>query len=501
MAISTSNFARFLFFIVINYSYCQNFATQINNIAINNDMMGGAVVVFCENQIINAHYFGKSDFQRNIALNENTKFRIASISKTITAIAIMQLVQQNLLDINQDVSQILGYPVKNPNFPQTNITTKMLLSHQSSIIDGPTYGSFLNATNSQNPIPNLSQILTPAGSFYHVNQFNSAMPGTYFNYSNINYVILGTIVEKVSNQRFDVFCKENILQPLLIDASFNVNDLQNIDQLAVLYRKTNNNWVPQVDNYLGIQPVFTNLSGYLPGTNGGRFAPQGGLRISAQDLAKLVMVLQNPLNFQPSILNNNTANLMKSQNWLYNGNNGNNYFGLFLKWGLGLHLTTNSPGQDVVLTGSQSMFGHTGEAYGLVSDAYFDPVRKVGLVIITNGVGVGYQTNSQSAFYTVEREIFDVIENHANVNSCLNLDVEDNNLSPYFKIYPNPVNDKINIYIENFEEYFQAIIIGADGKTVLTKYIRDNHTTIDVSTLSKGFYLVKIYQSVQTFIK
>jgi hypothetical protein len=94
-----------------------------------------------------------------------------------------------------------------------------------------------------------------------------------------------------------------------------------------------------------------------------------------------------------------------------------------------------------------------------------------------------------------------VIENHTNVNSCLNLVVEDFNHTPYFKIYPNPVNDKINIYIENFEEYFQAIIIGADGKTVLTKYIRDNYTTIDVSTLSKGFYLVKINQSVQTFIK
>jgi len=65
-------------------------------------MMGGALVVFCENGIIENISIGKSDFSRNINSSINTKYRIASISKTITAIAVMQLVEQNLLDLDHN---------------------------------------------------------------------------------------------------------------------------------------------------------------------------------------------------------------------------------------------------------------------------------------------------------------------------------------------------------------------------------------------------------------
>jgi len=219
------------------HTSAQSLATQFNTISANNDMMGGSLIVFCENGIIENLSIGKSDFSRNINTTTDTKYRIASVSKTITAIAIMQLVEQNLLDLDVDISPILGYSVQNPNHPSLPITTRMLLSHTSSIIDGSTYSSFLAATVNNNPIPNLSEILTPSGAYYTAGQFNNTLPGSYFNYSNINYVILGTIIEKASNLRFDVYCKQNISDPLGIDASFNVNDLTDIDELAVIYRK------------------------------------------------------------------------------------------------------------------------------------------------------------------------------------------------------------------------------------------------------------------------
>lgn len=92
----------------------------------------------------------------------------------------MQLVEQNLLDLNTDISTILGFNVRNPNYPNTAITVKMLLSHTSSIINGSTYDAFLQATSNNNPIPNLGEILTPSGSFYNTGQFNNILPGTYF---------------------------------------------------------------------------------------------------------------------------------------------------------------------------------------------------------------------------------------------------------------------------------------------------------------------------------
>lgn len=401
--------------------FSQNLAGTVSQIATEYDMMGGSLVVFCENEFIEEVYWGESDDQRNIPTDFHTKYRIASISKTITAIAIMQLVQQNELGLDDDIDSILGYNVQNPSYPSSAITPRMLLSHTSGIVDGSTYSSFLSATTNATVIPNLSQLLLSGGSYYSSSLFNAIMPGTYFNYSNLNYVILGTIVEKVSGVRFDTYCKENIFEPLGIDASFNPADLDDMNQLAVLYRKVSGVWTPQVDNFQGIPPSYSNLEGYTPGTNGARFGPQGSLRCSARDLALIFMCLLDMDYCSNTLLQGQQLNDMLEQNWTYNGNNGNNYYGLFRSWGLGIHRITNTPNNDIVLPGSSQMFGHTGEAYGLVSDAYFDTTRRIGLVFLTNGVGTGYTTGSNSAFYTIEKDIFDAVENNFQGQNCLNI--------------------------------------------------------------------------------
>jgi CubicO group peptidase (beta-lactamase class C family) len=465
----------------------QSLVDQFDTIAQNNDMLGGAVVVFCEDGIIENIAIGTSDVTRDIDATVDTKYRIASISKTITAIAVMQLVEQNLLDLDQDISTILGYSVQNPNHPTIPITSRMLLSHTSTIVDGTTYSDFMGATVSDSPIPNLSEILTVGGDYYTASQFNNTQPGTYFNYSNINFVILGTIIEKITNLRFDVYCKQNISMPLGIDASFNVNDLTNIDQLAVIYRKEGTVWTPQVDNYQGTQPFFSNLNGYIPGTNGGRFGPQGGFRCSAQDLAKIFLVLMNNGSFDgDTLLSEASCNAMVNNEWTYNGNNGNNYFGLFRSWGLGIHRVTSTPGGDVALPGSSTMFGHPGEAYGLVSDAYFDTTRKVGFVFINNGVGIGYQTGNNSGFYTIEEEVFEAIENHSNLAGCSQTSVQQQSDDTIVQIYQNPSTGKVHIELPNQSPLSVSVF---DIKGALIKETVD--VQIDVSAFAKGVYFIK----------
>lgn len=465
----------------------QTLSDEFNVISDNNDMMGGTLVVFCENGIIENISIGKSDFSRNINSSINTKYRIASISKTITAIAVMQLVEQNLLDLDADINTILGYSVQNPNHPTIPITSRMLLSHTSTIIDGTTYSSFLDATVNNNPILNLSELLNATGSYYTSGQFNNTLPGTYFNYSNINYVILGTIVEKISNTRFDIYCKQNISIPLGIDASFNVNDLVDIDQLAVLYRKPSGIWTPQADNYEGLQPVFDNLNGYIPGTNGGRFGPQGSFRCSGQDLAKLFIVLMNNGDFNgDTLLSESSCNAMVANEWTFNGNNGNNYYGLFRSWGLGIHRITSTPGNDIALPGSISMFGHAGEAYGLVSDAYFEPIRKVGFIFINNGVGIGYQTNNNSIFYSIEQEIFAAIENYGNIISCTQTAGFEQIQEGFTLIYPNPTNGLVTIEIQN--QTIQGIQV-YDLQGELIKETAESQ--FDLSNFPNGTYFIK----------
>jgi CubicO group peptidase (beta-lactamase class C family) len=77
--------------------------------------------------------------------------------------------------------------------------------------------------------------------------------------------------------------RDQILAPLDIDGSFNIQDLTDLNNLSVLYRY-NNGWQAQWDNYQGVMPMSPDLNNYLPGTNGLYFAPQGGLRTTAQGM-------------------------------------------------------------------------------------------------------------------------------------------------------------------------------------------------------------------------
>ncbi len=492
----------FGFLLLTSKLFTQQLDSSLTQIAFNHDAMGAATLVFCETDILHEHYIGYSDFQRGIKVNPDTYFRVASISKLITAMAFMQLVEENEVSLDQSIHSILGYAPINPAYPSINLTPRMLLSHTSSIIDGPGYSSFLQASVGQNPIPDLSEILLPSGSFYHSGQFNALEPGSYFNYSNLNYVILGTLIEKISGMRFDAYCRQTIFEPLNLDASFNVNDLDSIDLLAVLYRKVGGVWQPQADDFQGVQPVHTNLDNYLPGTNAGRWGPQGSLRIKARDLARLLQFFMQDEEAASSVLSRETLLSMMQEAWAYTGSNGNSYGDLFLSWGLGVHRITGTPGKDQVLTGSEAMFGHTGEAYGLVSDAFLDTTRKVGFVWMTNGVGAGFVLNASSAFYTIEQEVFTAIEQEGELESCQELVIEPF-LSPKVKmqLFPNPCYDRIRISNLTPGENSLLRIYSLEGILLLSEPIREESMVLELAHLPPGVYGVRWNDAFEYFVK
>jgi CubicO group peptidase (beta-lactamase class C family) len=403
----------------------------------------------------------------------------------------MKLVDQHLISLDTSISAVLGYNVTNPLFPISKITPLMLLSHTSGIIDGSTYSDFLNATYNQNPMPNLSELLTPSGSFYTSDQFIMEPPGSWFNYSNINFIVVATLIEKVTGMRFDEFMRQEILIPMGISVSYNVNHIENLDNLAVLYRKSNGNRVAQANNYQGIQPVFGNLEGYIPGTNGGRFAPQGGLRITATDLSKIFQLLLNHGSHQTTqILSATAVEQMHNDQWTHNGSNGNNYYNLFNSRGLGIHRILNIPQADVVLTGSDAMFGHPGEAYGLVSDAYADTTRNLGLVFVANGCGVDYETNGESAFYTVEKQIFDALNPYADALNCDTLTfTAENNQTTEPRLFPNPVKDQLYISLSHSEAPVSFTLFDLYGQALLTGTTRGATTELSLGHLPAGLYL------------
>lgn len=385
----------------------------LQEISLRHDLLGSSLVLFNDEHIIAESHYGKSDYPREIATNTQTLYRVASISKLVTAIAMMQLIEKNVCSLDKDISQILRYSVQNPAYPHNPITIRMLLSHTSSITDSKSYSQFISSTTNEKSIPNLCEILDKEGIFYSELTYSPHQPGTYFQYSNINYVIVATIIEKITRERFDHYCKKNIFNVLGLKASFNPQAIKNVNNIAVLYRKKDGQWLPQLDNYKGKRPKLQNLSGYIAGTNAGRLGPQGSLRSSARDIAKIMISLNtNPQIQRKVLLRKSTVDTMYSSQWIEQDSNGNNYNGLFRNWGLGVHRLTGLPNSDIALPYSRLMLGHCGEAYGLISAAYYDPERKLGFVFITNGVGKSLMKGNKSAFYTVEEDVFDAVENY-----------------------------------------------------------------------------------------
>jgi CubicO group peptidase (beta-lactamase class C family) len=162
---------------------------------------------------------GWADIAKKVPMTPDTVQNIASISKTVTATAVMQLVESDRLKLKADVNEYLPYRIRNPRHRDSPITIRQLLTHISSIQDGPAYGDSYSCGD---PIISLNDwivsVLTPEGSHYHPQHyFGSKKPGERRQYSNIGYGLLGLIVESVSGKPFNEYCRDHIFAPLGMD--------------------------------------------------------------------------------------------------------------------------------------------------------------------------------------------------------------------------------------------------------------------------------------------
>jgi hypothetical protein len=117
--------------------------------------------------------------------------RIASVSKLVVALGVMRLAEQGRIDLDADVSRQLGWPLRNPAFPDVPITLRMLLSHTSSVKDeGDNYVLPLGRT--------VRETAALPETFDRAHR-----PGAFFRYSNLNYPLIGSVLEKATGERFD----------------------------------------------------------------------------------------------------------------------------------------------------------------------------------------------------------------------------------------------------------------------------------------------------------
>lgn len=375
-------------------------------------------------------FIDSSNAANNKKATPDSLYRIASISKLIVSLAVVKLVDEGKLDLDRDVSDYFGYRVRNPNFPDTKITLRMLMTHTSSLRDGGGY-NFPESLN-------LRDVLLPGGARYGGGAMwaKDRAPGAYFNYCNFAWGLIATAMERATNERFDRLMQRVLFAPMGITATFDPASLS-LDarsRVATLYRKrTEANgkeiwnyagpWVAQVDDFSKDAPRPRATDAYVIGSNGSVYGPQGGARISANDLGKLMLMLMNGGQFEgKTVLSTNAVKQLLDEQWRYDksafGGKGNRADddegegGLFNAFALGPQIFLDvsggkARGDRIVEGGGFTGVGHLGNAYGLTSAFVLDPKTKNGVIFFVGGTAVDPDADKgqYSAFYRYEERI------------------------------------------------------------------------------------------------
>lgn len=361
---------------------------KINQFMEKSGTLGLAVAVVKDGQIVYTGSFGQRSPNDETPLKDGDIFRIASISKSFTTTTLMKLVEEGKVSLDDEVSSLTGFPVQNPQFPETPITVKMLLSHSSSLNDSQGYFT-LNALN-------------PATNPDYAKCYNNYEPGTAYEYCNFGFNTIGTIIEKLSGVRFDQYVREVVILPLNLTASFNVDDLPGATFVPLSHPDTTGFAATGKIGFTISEGVYNSIAArldtaYIMGYTTPMFSPTGGMKTSARDLARYMIMHMN-YGIDPAsgvrIISEDNSKLMQTPA-IPTGDEGG--------YGLALTRTTN-------LIKGETMVGHTGSAYGLYSAMYFEPEKKFGIVMMTNGTTPDYATYV-NGYAPVQREVVNILYN------------------------------------------------------------------------------------------
>ena len=363
-------------------------------------------VAFDRNGELASFADGIADPEAGRRVTADDPVRVASISKLVVAIGVMKLVEQGQLELDRDVTAYLGWNLRNPNVSGGVVTLRMILSHTSSVRDH----------DDQYVIPlgsSLREVMADPKSWDPAHG-----PGAgYFTYSNLNFPIVGSAIEIVTGERFDIWMRRNILEPMKLDACYNWPACSDA-AVARAVELDSPDGKPQKDDLHGQRPacpVFVSegapcdLTRWSLGDNGSLFAPQGGLRISARGLARVGRLLLNGGTIDGvRIISPQSVDLLLTQIWRFDGSNGSTEKGFYCSYGLATQqIPTRARGcADDMGTGGAILVGHAGDAYGMKAGLWIDRARGRGIAYFVTGVPDQARRDDRSAFTAAEARAF-----------------------------------------------------------------------------------------------
>jgi CubicO group peptidase (beta-lactamase class C family) len=322
-----------------------------------NHIPGVASIALKDGQIVWNQSYGYAVLEDSIPVADSTLFYLASISKTSVAIALMQVWEQFSFSLDDDVGTHLGFPVRNPYYPDSVISIRMCMTHMSSINDN---WSILDSLNIQgdSPIPLgefLEEYLAPGGIYYSPDNYNPWPPATQDDYCNMGAAICGYIVELFADS-FPTRCRDSIFDPLSMNETA---------------------WfLAELDTNNIAMPYHWDGATYIPyGHIGKPYYPCGTLRTSSRQLARLLTAFMQygVIDDTVRILDSTTVELMTTSQYpILNPEQGLFWYKKFLdgRW----------------------IWGHQGWSDGIRARIAFDWNNNTGAVVLTNGEDINSVT-------------------------------------------------------------------------------------------------------------
>ena len=345
-------------------------------------------------------------------------FRVASISKLVTTTGLMSLIANRQASLDDDASAFLGFTLRHPAWPDDKITVQHLLSHTSGLRNGPSY-----------PVPagrRLAEAFVAGGRNYDRGAwFGPAehAPGDWFSYADVNFALIGQIIERLTDERFDRFMTRTVLKPLGLDAGYNWSGVSQgkRDRAASGRRWKDKAWAPQVDaspprapavDYPQppAEPAVIEKDLKL-GENGFHFSPLGGLRLSVRDLDRLATVYAHggELNHVRIIGAGEFAQMTEAV-WRFDPDrpNGDTESGFFGGYGLGVECPQGLPGPagDAFFgADSADWRGHFGDAYGWMTGLFWNQQTGASISYALNGMPERGRPAAQRSALTGPEEV------------------------------------------------------------------------------------------------
>ena len=256
-----------------------------------------SILIVKNDSIVWSNSYGYSDIKNKKDATCDTLYLAGSISKVVTATAIMQLYEKKLFDLDDDVNSFLPFSLRHPSYLDINITFRMLLAHQTSLDDtGPLLFYYFSLLNY--PIEWIEEYLCPGGEIYNPSVWHDFPPGSEAYYSSVNYEVLGYLVKIISGKSYVDYCEENIFKPLQMNnTSFLLENLDK-NKIAVPYIHLFNKFIalPKYEdkNYAsgGMQTSVNDLSHFfIAHMNGGTY---NGINILKNETIDLMHTIQYP---------------------------------------------------------------------------------------------------------------------------------------------------------------------------------------------------------------